>query len=184
MRRTRALILFPLLLATACATGGGVDRALVEAGRQVRREQPPPTAADLRLEIDSFLENELPHERKRAERALARETKLWRATFATGAALGVLAATSGSIASSDGAAKPVLTGLGIAGAVVGGVVWAVRTPELRSCIAFLGSASEDVDSFRRNAIPPGEGPVGVAVWHAWIDRVAAIRSHETCRRVR
>lgn len=184
MRRTCALLLLPLLLATACATGGDVDRALVEAGRQLRRGQPPPTAADLRLEIGSFLENELPLERKKAERALGRERKVWRATFVAGAALGVLAATSGSIASSDDATKPVLTGLGIAGAVVGGVVYAVRTPELRACIAFLGSAAEDVDSFRRNAIPPGEGPVGVAVWHAWIDRVAAIRGHEACARVR
>lgn len=184
MRRSCALVLLPLLLATACATGRDVDRALVEAGRQLRREQPPPIAAELRLEIDSFLENELPLARKKAGRALARESKLWRATFVTGAALGVLAATSGSIASSDGAAKPVLTGLGIAGAVAGGVVYAIRTPELRACIAFLGTASEDVGSFRRNAIPPGEGPVGVAVWHAWVDRVAAIRGHEACARVR
>ncbi|MCL4809772.1 MAG: hypothetical protein KJ062_18585 [Thermoanaerobaculia bacterium] len=183
MRRSCALLL-SVFLATACATGGDVDRALVEAGRQLRREQPPPTAGELRLEIDSFLENELPLERKKAERALGREKKLWRATFLTGAALGVLAATSGSIESSDGALKPVLTGLGIAGAVVGGVVYAVRTPELRACIAFLDSAAADVDSFRRNGIPPGEGPVGVSVWHAWVDRVAAIRGREECARTR
>jgi hypothetical protein len=184
MRRSCVLILLPLLLATACASDGAVDRALVEAGRQLRREQPPPTAAELRLEIDSFLENELPLERRKAERALGREKKLWRAAFLTGAALGVLAATSGSVEGSDGALKPVLTGLGIAGAVVGGVAYAVRTPELRACIAFLDSAAGDVDSFRRNGIPPGEGPVGVSVWQAWVDRVAAIRGHEDCARAR
>lgn len=184
MRRFHAALLVLLLLATACASGGGVDRAIVEAGRQLRRDQPPPTAAELRLEIDSFLENEMPLARRKAERALGRETKLWRATFATGAALGVVAATSGSIASSDGAARPVLTGLGIAGAVVGGVVWAVRAPELRACLALLDSAGEDVDAFRRNAIPPGEGTVSVLVWHAWVDRVAAIRANEACRSIR
>ncbi len=178
MKRAVALVLLAPLL--SCATGGGVDRAFVEAGRQRRREQPPPAAAELRLEIDSFLENELPLLRRKADRALERELKAWRLTFVAGSALGVLAATSGSIASSDGATKPVLTTVGAAAAVAGGVAYFLRTPRLRECRAFLDSARQDVASFRQRGIPPGEGPVGPAVWHAWVDRVAAIRGHESC----
>ena len=184
MKRARVLVLLPALLAAACATGGGVDRALTEAGRQRRREQAPPTAADLRLEVDSFLDNELPLLQMKIDRRLEREKKIWRTTFVAGSALGVLAATSGTVASSDGSAKPVLTVAGAAAAVAGGVAYAVRTPELRACRAFLTDARQGVVSWKRNGIPPGEGPVAVAVWQAWVDRESAIRGHESCRSVR
>ena len=183
MHRPSALLV-PALLAAACATGGGTDPALVEAGRLQRRSQPPPAAADLRREVDSFHDTELPLLQKEVDRRLARKARTWRLTFAGGAALTVLAASSGTVGSSDGAAKPVLVGVGAAAAVVGGVAWALGSPELEACRSFLDSARGDVDSWRRNAIPPGEGPVAPAVWAAWVDRVAAIRSHESCREVR
>jgi hypothetical protein len=184
MRARKLVALLPALFVTACATSGGMDRALIEAGRQRRREQLPPTAAELRLEIDSFLDNELPLLQQKIDRRFEQERKLWRATFVTGAAVGVLAATSGSIAASDGAAQPILTGVGAAAAVVGGVVYALRTPALRACKAFLDAARQDVVSWKRNGIPPGEGTVAPAVWQEWVDREAAIRGYERCGKVR
>lgn len=185
MKRFRNLVaLLPALFVAGCATSGGMDRTLIEAGRQRRREQLPPTAAELRLEIDSFLDNELPLLQWKIDRRLERERKLWRATFVVGTAVGVLAATSGSIAGSGGAAQPFLTGVGAAAAVVGGVVYAVRTPELRACKAFLDEARRGVVAWKSHGIPPGEGAVSPAVWREWVDREAAIRGYESCGAVR
>jgi hypothetical protein len=174
-----------VLFFVACATGGHEeDRALVEAGRLVRRAQPAPTALELRLEVDSFLDNELPLLKRKVDLRLEKEVKTWRAIAIGGAALGVLAATSGTIGGSDGAAGPALTGIGVVAALGGWATYAVRTKPLRECQAFLGTARGDVAAWRVNAFPPGEASVSPAVWHAWIDRVAAIRGHESCRTVR
>jgi hypothetical protein len=184
MTFARRLLVLPVLLVVACSTGRGVDRALVEAGRQRRLEQPPPTTAELRLEVGSFLENELPLLQQKIDRRFEKERKLWRVTFVAGTALGVLAATSGTIADSDGAAQPVLTGVGAVAAIAGGVAYALRTPELRACRAFLEAARQDLVSWKLNGIPPGEGTVSPAVWREWVDRSAAIRGDEKCRSVR
>ncbi|MBI5445451.1 MAG: hypothetical protein HY900_30085 [Deltaproteobacteria bacterium] len=184
MTLSRSLLVLPVLLGMACTTGGGVDRALVEAGRQRRRVQPPPTAAELRLEVDSFLDNELPLFHQKIDRRFEKERKLWRFTFVAGTALGVVAATSGTVSDSDGGAQPILTGVGVVAAIAGGVAYAVRTPELRACRAFLEGARQDVVSWRRNGIPPGDGTVSRAVWQEWVDRLAAIRGDVRCRSVR
>lgn len=185
MRRATSLLLLSTLLLGGCASSAGaVDRALVEAGRQRRREQPPPTAEELRREIDSFLDNELPLREKKVEAALAKELRTWRVVFLGAAALGLLGATSGTISDAEGSTQAFLTGVGIAGMAAGGIAYYVRTPELKACKAYLGTARQHVLSFRQNAIPPGDGPVGEATWHAWVDRVAAIRGHEGCERAR
>jgi hypothetical protein len=184
MPRAPLPLLLAALLASACSSGARVDPALVEAGRRLRREQPPPTAAELRLEVDSFLDNELPLLREKAGQELEREVRLWRNTVVVGAALGVLASSSGSVSASGGTTKALLVGAGGAAAIAGGVVYYLRAPKLRACQAFLDSARTDVASFRKNAIPPGEEPVAPAVWHSWVDRVAAIRSHPGCSRLR
>jgi hypothetical protein len=184
MIRVRALLL-PVLLTTACATGGReADRALVEGGRLVRRAQPPPTAAELRLEIDSFLDNELPLLKRKVDLRLEREMKTWRAVAVGGAALGVLATTSGTIGGADGAVGPALTGIGVVAALGGWAEYAVRTKPLRECQAFLDGARGDIASWRANAIPPGDGPVAPALWYGWVDRVALVRGNESCLRVR
>ena len=184
MTRAPLPLLLVALLASACSSGARVDPVLVEAGRRLRREQPPPTAAELRLEVDSFLDNELPLTRKKAGRQLEREVKLWRNTVVVGAALGVLASSSGSVSASGGATKALLVGAGGAAAIAGGVGYYIRAPKLRACQAFLDSARTDVASWRNQAIPPGEEPVATSVWHAWVDRVAAIRGHPVCSRLR
>jgi len=185
MRRATTLLLLSSLLLGGCASStGAVDRALVEAGRQRRREQPPPTAADLRREIDSFLDNELPLMQRKADAALAKELRTWRVVFLGSTALGLVGATSGSISDAEGATQAVITGAGIAGMAAGAIAYYVRTPELKACKAYLESARQGVVSFRQNGIPPGEGTVGEATWHAWVDRVAEVRGHEGCARVR
>ncbi len=183
-RRASAPALLAIFFLASCASGGGTDRALVEAGRKVRREQQPPTAAELRLEVDSFLDNELPLFRKRAEQRIERELKLWRATFVGGAALGVLAASSGSIAGSGDAAKASLVGAGGVATILGGVGYYVRAPKHQACVTFLDAARAGVSSWRDHAIPPGDGTVTPAVWHAWVDRVASIRAAAPCTKSR
>lgn len=180
--RALGLLVLPAFLASACATGGGESRELIEAGRRIRREQAPPTAAELRLEVDSFLRNELPLIRRKTERDLARESKAWRLAFAGGAALGLVAATSGSLKSSEGSAKAILVVTGAAVAATAGVVWAVSAPRAAACRAYFDGAERDVASWQAYGIPPGDGTVTPDVWHAWVDRVAAIRAHEGCRR--
>lgn len=184
IRRTAVPLLLAALVLSSCASGGGADRALVEAGRQRRREQPPPTAAELRLEVDSFLENELPFLRDKAMRRIEREQRIWRAMFVGGTALGVLAASSGSVAGSRGSTKALSVAAGAVGAIVGSVGYYRRAPKLEACRTFLAAARADVSSWRASAIPPGDGLVSPVVWHAWIDRVAAIRGNEACAAVR
>ncbi len=183
MRRAPALLL-ATLLSSACASGGGADRALVEAGRLRRREQPPPPAAELRLEVGSFLENELPLLEGKAARAFGREARTWRTVYVAGAALGVLAASSGTVTERNDAWKPILVGTGAASVIGGGIAYYRRTRDLRECVAYLAGARKDVASFLANGIPPGDGPATEAVWHAWVDRVAAIRGYPACARLR
>jgi hypothetical protein len=121
---------------------------------------------------------------KKADAALAKEARTWRLVFLGSGALGLVGATSGAISDSEGSAQAVVTGIGIAGMVAGAIVYFARTPELKACKAYLEAARPDVVAFRKNGIPPGEGPVGVATWRAWVDRAAAIRGHASCARVR
>ena len=119
-----------------------------------------------------------------AQQRIERELKLWRATFVGGAALGVLAASSGSIAGSGDAAKASLVGAGGVATILGGVGYYVRAPKHQACVTFLDAARAGVSSWRDHAIPPGDGTVTPAVWHAWVDRVASIRAAEPCAKSR
>ncbi len=183
MRRASTLLV-PALLAAACATGGGTDPALVEAGRLQRRLQPPPAAAELRREVDSFHDTELPLLQEEVDRRLARKARTLAADLHRGGGphgAGRLLGDRrelGRCREADPRRRRSRRGHR------GGRGLGARVAGAAACRTFLDSAREDVDSWRRNAIPPGEGPVAPAVWAAWVDRVAAVRSHESCRQLR
>ncbi len=182
---TRALsVALVLLLASGCASGGSSDAALVEAGRLRRLEQPPPSAAELRGEVAAFLDAEIPLMREKAKRSLDSEKRLWRGIAVGGAALGVLAATSGSISDSSSGVQAGLTALGLTAALGGWALYAVRTKDLKACVSFLDESRRDIVTWQANALPPAGGSVSPEVYRDWVNRVAAIRGHDTCQRTR
>jgi hypothetical protein len=183
MRRATALLLLPLL-GGGCSSREGANRAFVDAGRQLRRDQPAPGADELRREVGSFLDNELPMLERKVDVALEREKRTWRLVAGGGVGLALVAATSGTLTDADSAVSPVLTGAGIAAALGSWAAYSARVRPLRACRAFLEGSRADLASWRTNAIPPGEGPVPVAVWQGWVDRVALVRGQESCAALR
>ena len=183
MKRLLAIAVVAALSA-GCASGGSGDAALVEAGRLRRLEQPPPTAAELRGEVTAFLDDEIPLMREKAKRALEGEKRLWRAIAIGGAAVGVLAATSGSIADTSSGVQAGLTVVGLTAALGGWALHAVRTKDLGACIAFLDDSRRDLASWQASALPPAGGSVSPEVFRDWVNRVATVRGHESCQRAR
>lgn len=134
--------------------------------------------------MTAFLDSEMPLMREKAKRALESEKRLWRAIAVGGAALGVLAATSGTISDSSGGAQAALTTLGLAAALGGWALNAVRTKDLKECLVFLDGSRGELVAWSAVALPPAGGSVSPEVFRGWVDRVAAVRGHAACQRVR
>ena len=186
MRRRIVGALIAALLAQACSSGRDIEkRAFLAAGLELQREAPEPSFDDLRFELDLYLNDELMDLKERAKRQEESELSLYRKIWLIGSGAAVLATTSGSL--NDPGTRGLQYGLGglsIAVALVGFGLYLVRTGEMKECREFLDRGGQDLAAWGRLHLVPSKEKVPRALWLDYVDRVAALRGHESCLRIR
>jgi hypothetical protein len=186
LRRRIAAALTTALFAQACASTGDVEkRAFLAAGHELQRQAPEPSFDELRNDLDLYLNDELMDLKDRAKRQQEKEGGLYRkaALIASGAT--ILAVSSGTL--NDPGNRGLQYGLGAASAAValaGFGLYLVRTGELHECREFLDHGGEDLSAWGRLHLVPSKVKVPRALWLDYVDRVAALRGHDSCLRVR
>ena len=97
----------------------------------------------------------------------------------------MLATTSGSL--NNPGNRGLQYSLGAASAVValaGFALYLVRTAEMKDCREFLDRGGQELSDWGRLHLVPSQEKVPRALWLDYVDRVAALRAHESCLRIR
>ncbi len=184
MRRLRALLVAAALAAGCSSTKIAEKRAFYEAGHEVLLRQPPPTQAEMKRDLDLFLENDVFFTFDKAKARESKQVSTNRIVFVGGMALGVIGGTAGSLKGNTGA-QAALVGTGVA--AMGWAAWRYFGPTkaLHECQEFLSREAEALRGFELSKLSGAEDePVPPEVFREYVDRVGAIRLHESCLVVR
>jgi len=102
-----------------------------------------------------------------------------------GSAAAVLAFTSGSLNNpGNRGLQYSLGGVSTAVALTGFAIYLARTGQMKDCREFLDRGGQDLSDWGRLHLVPSQGKVPRALWLDYVDRVSAIRAHESCLRIR
>lgn len=102
-----------------------------------------------------------------------------------GSAAAVLAFTSGTLNNPDNrAVQYTLGGVSTAIAVAGFGIYLARTSEMKDCREFLDRGGQDLSDWGRLHLVPSDAKVPRELWLDYVNRVAALRSRESCLRIR
>jgi len=139
----------------------------------------------LRIELDLYLNDELMDLKDRAKRQEESELSFYRKIWLIGSGAAVLATTSGSLNDpGNRALQYSLGGVSVAVALVGFGLYLTRTAEMKECREFLDRGGRDLSDWGRLRLVPSKERVPRALWIDYVDRVAALRAHESCLRIR
>ncbi len=181
-----AALLIAALLAQGCSSAQKTEkRAFLAAGLALQREAPEPSFDELRTELDLYLNDELQDLKDRAKLQEEKELDLYRKIALIGSGVTVLAISSGTL--NNPGNRGLQYSLGAASAVValgGFAMYLVRTGEMKECREFLDRGGQDFSAWGRLHLVPSKEKVPRALWLDYVDRVAAIRAHESCLRIR
>lgn len=183
--RTVAPVACALALA-ACASAPVADeRELLEAGREIRLRETGHTHAEIRHELDLFLNNELPAMKEKARREEDKELTTYKWIWAIGGAGALALGTSGTLNDPENrGTQYALTAAGAAIALAGFGLYLMRSGSLEECRAFLESGGGDLAEWGRYNLRPSDEPATREIWEAYVDRVHALKSHESCLKLR
>lgn len=187
VRNAAALLASALALAGCVSSAGPLaeEGVLLNAGREIRLRETGHTLADVRKELDLFLNIELPALKEKAKRAEDTELTTYRWIWALGSAGALAAGTSGSLNDpGNRGAQVALTGGAAAVALLGFGLYTARTRQLEECRAFLDRGGGNLAEWGRLHLRPSEEPASREVWRAYVDQVHTLRSHESCLRLR
>jgi len=186
LRRRIAEVLVAALLAQGCSSAQTAEkRAFLAAGLELQRQAPEPSFDDLRFELDLYLNDELQDLKDRAKRQEAKELGLYRTIAVIGAAAAVLAISSGSLNNPENRGLQYSLGaVSAAVALAGFGLYLVRSGELKECREFLDRGGQDLSAWGRLHLVPAKEKVPRALWLDYVDRVGALRAHESCLRIR
>ncbi|MFI5119073.1 MAG: hypothetical protein ACHQM4_01590 [Thermoanaerobaculia bacterium] len=181
-----AAFLIAALLAQGCSSAQKTEkRAFLAAGLALQREAPEPSFEDLRAELDLYLNDELQDLKDRARLQEQRELDLYRKIALIGSGAAVLAISSGSL--NDPGNRGLQYGLGAvsaAAALAGFGLYLVRTGEMTECREFLDRGGQDLSDWGRLHLVPAKERVPRPLWLDYVDRVGALRAHESCLRIK
>jgi hypothetical protein len=169
-----------------CSSAEKVEkRAFLAAGLALQREAPEPTFDELRTDLDLYLNDELQDLKGRAKRQEEKELDLYRKVWLIGSGAAVLAVSSGTLNDpGHRSLQYTLGGVSTAVALTGFALYLARTGEMKECREFLDRGGEDLSDWGRLHLVPSEEKVPRALWLDYVERVAALRAHESCLRVR
>jgi hypothetical protein len=160
-------------------------RAFLEAGRALQREAPEPSFDDLRLELDLYLNDELQELKDRAKLQEEKELDLYRKIALIGAGVTVLAISSGTL--NNPGNRGLQYGVGAVSAAValaGYGLYLVRSGEMEDCREFLDRGGRDLSDWGRLHLVPSKEKVPRVLWLDYVERIGALRAHESCLRIR
>jgi hypothetical protein len=184
VRRGLALLLAALLGAAGCSSGNVAEKqAFLAAGREVKLKQPPPTHAELRKDLDLFLENDLLLTFDKAKAKERSELSTARIVFVGGMAAVVVGATAGSLKDNGGAQAAVI---GAGAAAMAWSAWRTFGPakKLHECQEFLSLSGGRLRQWEARNVGDSTGPVSEATWREYVNLVAEIQQHPSCVPVR
>lgn len=139
----------------------------------------------MRREVDLFLNIELPAMKEKAKREEDKELTTYRWIWAVGGGVALAVGTSGSLSDpSNRDAQYALTGAAATVALFGYALYAIRSGALEECRAFLDRGGGDLAEWGRSHLRPSAEPAPPEVWRAYVDRIHALRSHDSCLRLR
>jgi len=168
------------LASSGCATtSSGSKTAFAEAGRQVRRQQPPPTNRELLEEVDRYLADDLAFLQEKAKTREEKQANLWKVVGAGGVGLGIAGLSIGG-----GTAADVLGGIGLATALFALVEYYTQTGKMHGCQAYLGERAAILRGWANRKLKDNDDPVPPEVWHEWVDQTAEIEAYPKCLPVR
>jgi hypothetical protein len=184
VRRALALLLATSIGAWGCASGSSAEkRAFLEAGRSVKLEQPPPTNAELRKEIDLFLESDLLLNFDKAKAREAKQTSTLRIVFGAGVGTVLLGATAGSL-KENGGAQAAIIGVGAAAMAISAIAYFGPVRNLHECQEFLSFKGAQLRQWEARYVGDSAEPVPEKTWHEYVDLVSEIQLHPSCLPVR
>ena len=171
---------------SGCSSTSKIEKkAFLDAGLALQREAPEPSFNDLRTELDLFLNDELQDLKDRTKRQEEKELHFYRKVYTIGGAAAFLAITSGSLNNPDNrAAQYTLGAASMAIALTGYGMYLVRTGQMKDCREFLDRSGQALSEWGRFRLVPSPAIVPRDLWLDYVNRVAAIRAHESCLRIR
>jgi len=179
-----ALLLSVVLGSAGCSTGKVAEkRAFFEAGHEVKLRQPPPTNAELKRDLDLFLENDLLFTFDKAKAREAKEVSALRIVFVGGMALGVVGATAGSLKGNSGA-RAALMGTGVAAMAGSAIRYFTATKDLGECQEFLSRRGAGLRAWGTQKLDGSDARVSAGTWREYADLVGETQLHDTCLVVR
>ena len=168
------------LASSGCAsTSADSQRAFTEAGRQVRRQQPPPTNLELLEEVDRYVADDLAFRQEKAKTRQEKQANLWKLVGSGGVGLGIAGLSVGG-----GTTAAVLGGVGFATAILGLVEYYVQTGKMHDCQGYLVTRAAFLRGWARKNLRETDDPVSPEVWHEWVDQTAEIEAYPSCLPVR
>lgn len=161
------------------------EKALLEAGRAIRLRETAHTQIEVKKELDLFLNIELPALKEKARREEDKELTAYKWIWAIGGAGALAAGTSGSLNDpKNRGTQYTVTAATAALALVGFVLYSVRSGDLEECRAFLDAGGGNLAEWGRRNLLPSEDPVRPELWRDYVERVHALRSHPSCLKLR
>ena len=181
-----AALLIAALLAQGCSSAQKTEkRAFLAAGLALQREAPEPSFDDLRIELDLYLNDELQDLKDRAKLQEEKELDRYRKIALIGSGVTVLAISSGTLNNPSNRGVQYSLGAVSAAVALGGfAMYLVRMGEMKDCREFLDRGGQDLSAWGRLHLVPSKEKVPRSLWLDYVDRVAALRAHESCLRIR
>lgn len=178
-----------LLLASAVATGGCASEKLAEkqafldAGREVKLRQPPPTDAELKRDLNLFLEDDLLLTFDKAKMRERKEISTLRIVFVGGMAAVVVGATAGSLKGNAGAQAAII-GTGAAAMAFAALRYFGPVKDLHECQVFLAQKEAGLRQWEARHLDDSARAVSPETWRDYVNLVSDIQLHPTCLLVR
>jgi hypothetical protein len=105
--------------------------------------------------------------------------------YSIGGAAAFLAITSGTLNNPDNrSAQFALGGVSMAIALAGFGMYTLRTNQMKDCREALNRGGQELSDWGRLHLVPSPARVPRQLWLDYVDRVAAIRSRDSCLRIR
>lgn len=143
--------------------------------------QPPPTNAELRKEIDLFLESDLLLTFDKAKAKEAKGSSLWKIVGGAGAAAVLVGATAGSL---EGGAQAAVIGAGALAMAASAIGYFGPVKNLHECQEFLTFKGAQLKQWEARYVGDSAEPVSAKTWREYVNLVSEIQLHENCLAVR
>ncbi len=184
MRRGLALLLAAVLGSAGCASGRIAERrAFLEAGREVKLLQSPPTKTELKKGLDRFIEDDLLMTFDKAKSSERSQIATLRIVFVGGMAAVVVGATAGTLKDNPGWQAAVL-GTGAAAMAYSAYRYFGPVKDLHECQEFLARQEAALRQWEAEHLADSSGDVPPQTWWDYVNMVTEIQLHPNCLTVR